>query len=170
MEKNKALIQELVSYLEKNLISLPENGEEQAPDALSAEYIKGDYTGRDARNLQDLIRDLGETFHEMLFRKINEEGLPDVEVYKKANLDRKLFSKIRSNPAYHPRKNTVLALAVALKLDLDETVELLTKAGYALSPGSKGDLIVRYFIERAVYDIDVINYALYEFGQPTLGG
>ena len=170
MEKNRALIQDLVSYIEKNLQTSPQKEAQQMPGDHTAEYIKGEYTGRDARNLKDVIRDLGETFHEMLFRKISERGLPDAEVYKKANLDRKLFSKIRSNPAYHPRKKTVLALAVALQLDLEETEELLTKAGYALSPGSEGDLIVRYFIEREVYDIDVINYALYEFGQPTLGG
>lgn len=134
------------------------------------EVVKAlDYTPKDAKNLEEIIREMGETFHEMLFRKIDEQGMTDAEVYKRANLDRKLFSKIRCNPAYHSRKNTVLALAVALKLDLDETVELLGKAGYAFSPGSKGDLIVKYFIERGVYDIQVINYALYEFDQPLLG-
>lgn len=131
---------------------------------------KADYTSKDVKNLEDLISELGETFHEMLFRKIRESGLAETEIYKRANLDRKLFSKIRSNPAYHPRKGTVLALALALRLNLDETVELLAKAEYALSPGSKGDLIVKYFIEREIYDIDVINYALYEFEQPMLGG
>lgn len=129
-----------------------------------------EYTSKDAKNLEDLIGELGESFQEMLFRKIAESGLPETEIYKKANIDRKLFSKIRSNPAYHTRKNTVLALAIALKLELDDTVELLEKAGYALSPGSKGDLIVKYFIERKLYDIHVINYALHEFEQPTLGG
>lgn len=129
-----------------------------------------EFTSRDAKNLEDLIGELGESFHEMLFRKIGESGLPEADIYKSANIDRKLFSKIRSNPAYHTRKDTVLALAIALKLNLDETVELLEKAGYALSPGSKGDLIIKYFIERKIYDIHVINYALHEFNQPTLGG
>lgn len=129
-----------------------------------------EFTSRDAKNLEDLIGELGESFHEMLFRKIGESGLPEADIYKRANVDRKLFSKIRSNPAYHTRKDTVLALSIALKLNLDETVELLEKAGYALSPGSKGDLIVKYFIERKIFDIHVINYALHEFEQPTLGG
>ena len=105
----------------------------------------------------------------MLFRKIDESGMSDAEVYKKANLDRKHFSKIRNNPAYHPRKGTILALAIALELDLEETVEFLGKAEYALSPGNKGDLIVRYFIDQGVYDINVINYALDYFEQPMLG-
>lgn len=129
-----------------------------------------EFTSRDAKNLEELIGELGESFHEMLFRKIRESGMLESDIYKRANIDRKLFSKIRSNPAYHTRKDTVLALAIALKLNLDETVELLEKAGYALSPGSKGDLIVKYFIERKIYDIHVINYALHEFEQPTLGG
>ena len=130
---------------------------------------RADYTGKDVKNLEDLIQELGETFHEMLFRKIDESGMSDAEVYKKANLDRKHFSKIRNNPAYHPRKGTILALAIALELDLEETVEFLGKAEYALSPGNKGDLIVRYFIDQGVYDINVINYALDYFEQPMLG-
>lgn len=79
-----------------------------------------------------------------------------------------MFSKIRSNPACHPRKQTVLALAIALKLSIDDTVDLLARAEYALSPSNKGDLIVKYFIERGIYDIMTINYALDEYGQPLL--
>ncbi|MCC8168766.1 MAG: helix-turn-helix transcriptional regulator, partial [Clostridiales bacterium] len=127
------------------------------------------FSDRDVKNLQELINELGETFHEMLFRKINESKMTDAQVYKRANIDRRFFSKIRNNPAYHPGKRTVLALAVALKLDISEAADFLSKAGYAFSPASKGDLIVKYFIEREMYDIQVINYALYEFGEPLLG-
>ena len=91
------------------------------------------------------------------------------EVYKRANIDRKLFSKIRSNPAYHPRKNTILALAIALQLSLDEVTDLLCRAEYALSPSSKTDLIVKFFIEKGIYDIFVINEALDQYGEPILG-
>ena len=111
---------------------------------------------------------MGKTFHEVLFEKIAQSGMTDVEVYKRANMDRKLFSKIRSNPAYHPRKDTVLALAIALKMDIDETQDLLSRAEYALSPSSKSDVIIRYFIERKIYDIDLINIALDDYGQAIL--
>ena len=94
--------------------------------------------------------------------------MTDIEVYKRANMDRKLFSKIRSNPAYHPRKDTVLALAIALKMDLEETQDLLSRAEYALSPSSKSDVIIRYFIERKIFDIDLINIALDDYGQAIL--
>lgn len=119
--------------------------------------------------LDQLMNDIGDSFQDKLFSYIDESGLTDVEVYKKANIDRKLFSKIRSNPMYHPRKQTVLALAIALQLNIEQTVDLLISAEYALSPGSKGDLIVKYFIEHEIFDIMTINFALDEYGQPILG-
>ena len=119
--------------------------------------------------LDQLMNDIGDSFQDKLFSYIDESGMTDVEVYKKANIDRKLFSKIRSNPMYHPRKQTVLALAIALQLNIEQTVDLLISAEYALSPGSKGDLIVKYFIEHEIFDIMTINFALDEYGQPILG-
>lgn len=121
------------------------------------------------RSLEDVLSQASESFSEMLFRLIDERGLTDPEVYKRANLDRKLFSKIRSNPAYQPGKNTVLALSIALELNLDQTTDLLRRAGFALSPSSKADLIVQYFIRERQYSIHQINETLFAFNQKLLG-
>lgn len=121
------------------------------------------------RSLEDVVAQLGETFQQRLLRFIDERGMTDVEVYKRANLDRKLFSKIRCNTHYRPKKMTAIALAVALRLNLDETKDLLSRAELALSPSSKFDLIIEYFIDREVYDIYTINLALFQHEEPLLG-
>ena len=120
-------------------------------------------------SIDEMLKDKDETFQQHLFRIIDRKGLDDPDVYKKANIDRKHFSKIRSNVNYNPSKKTALALAVALELNLDETKDLLMKAGLALTRSSTFDLIMEYCIEHKVRDINEINCILFEYDQPTLG-
>ena len=120
-------------------------------------------------SVEDKLKTKGATFQEHLFRIIDRKGLNDVDVYKKANIDRKLFSKIKSNVDYNPSKRTVLAFAIALELNLDETLDLLGRAGMTLSKSNDFDLIIEYCIENHITDINEINCVLFNFDQPLLG-
>ncbi len=130
---------------------------------MAAETVSAD------RSLEELMSMREESFSDMVLRLIREKDLSEVAVYKSSNLDRKLFSKLRSNRDYQPSKNTALALAVGLRLNVDETRDLLGKAGFALSRSSRQDIIVEYFLTHEIYDIMTINEALFDFDQHLLG-
>lgn len=127
-----------------------------------------DFLDIKGKNLKDVMKNPGMTFQKRLFQLIDNSPFDDVEVYKRANLTRQLFSAIRCNPNYKPKKKTVVALAIALKLDLATTQELLSSAGMILSASHKFDLIIIYFITNGIYDIYEINAALFEYDQPLL--
>ena len=137
--------------------------------SLAEAYYTGNYEGLD-KKLDELIKRRAKTFQQMLFQWIDRKDMTDPEVYKKANIDRKLFSKIRSKEDYLPSKKTVIAFAIALELNLDQTIDLLRRAGYALSPSSKFDLIVEYCINHKIYNIHKVNILLFDRTEQTLGG
>ncbi len=120
------------------------------------------------RSLDEVISEVSESWQESLFRLIDEKGYSDTEVYKRAGIDRKLFSKIRCSRDYRPKKNTAIAFAIALRLNLDETKDFLMRAGFALSKSSRFDLIIQFFIENGIYDLITIETALYDHNEQAL--
>lgn len=135
----------------------------------SIKFRENKSAARSPRSLEDVIRNLDKTFMELVFDFADAKGINDVQLQKRANLDKRAYSKLKCGTTRKPSQSTALALAIGLELNLDETKDLLSRAGLALSPCSRQDLIVQYFIEREVYDIDEINLALFDHGQPLLG-
>ena len=122
-----------------------------------------------SKSLEDMLKQVDAGFTQTLLKLIDKTGKKDSEIYKRANISKQHFSKIRNNPNYKPTKPTAIALALALELNLEETKDLIGRAGYALTNSSKFDLIIRYFIEQGNYNVVEINIALYEFDQTLLG-
>ena len=181
LEICKKLFVSIEEYIDEQYV---ENNDEGMPAGWRKEKVSGYITNIEDTDTADivhedkqirkedldvLINQKEESFSQMLLRLIDEKKMTDTQVYKKANVDRKLFSKIRNNKDYSPSKKTVFCFAIALELSFDETKVLLQKAGFAFSNSSKFDVVVSYFIRKKKYDIFEINEILFQYNLPILG-
>ena len=161
------VIESLVrSYIEKNL------REESEPQKVTMQgaFEEVEIDRVDFLKLYAQAKTGGETFSEMLLRLIKESGEKNSTIYNRANIDRRHFSKIATHEDYQPSKQTVLAFAIALKLDFERTKDLLAVAGFSLTKSNISDLIVSFFIEYKIFDVDLVNRILHKYDQPLLGG
>ena len=177
------LLQEIANYLDAHYVpvsSSPMAAPSPAPNRAAKKQQDCSYGIKEMRpcppmassralSLEEILKQEDAGFSETLLRKIDESGKKDSQIYKKANISKQHFSKIRNNPDYKPTKATAIALALALELDLEQAKDLIGRAGYALTNSSKFDLIIRYFIQQHNYNVTEINMVLYEFDQPLLG-
>ena len=159
---DEKLLIELEEYIEKHLERL---------DYVLYEPVRYDSIDTLDTELENFIKDKRKpTFHQILFSFIDKKGASDSDIHKRAGIDRRHFSKIRSNPDYRPGKNTVIALALALELNKKETDKLLSAAGYSLSESNTFDLVILFFLDKEIYDIYSVNQALDYFSQKPLAG
>ncbi len=147
----------------------PDGNEDNASSVIYADGAGVSFPDIAGKSLDEVLENTEDTFQQRLFKLIDESGMTDVTVYKKANVDRKVFSRIRCKEDYKPKKKTAVAFAIALRLDMPTMLDLLSRAGIAFSPSNKFDLIIAYFVTNKIYDIYEINAALFKYGQPILG-
>lgn len=161
---NKQILNELEEYIQFHLVI---ENMVLSEDLRTLEYsLQAESLTID---MEDFIKNHRQpTLNQVLFRFIDKKGVSDAEIYKKAGIDRRLFSKIRSNPDYRPGKNTTIALALALQLDKKDTVSLMSSAGYSLSDSNTSDLIIQYCLENNIYDMYSVNLALDHYNQKPL--
>ena len=189
---SEKLFSAVQSYIDEHYVA--EKIEEEYPEYLSREAVMELRTIRERRfrmnaldydvidycedaplplagavSLEEMLKEKEMTFSEALLDWLIRKDLKDSDVYKKANIDRKLFSKIRNNPDYKPKKNTAIAFALAMELDLEETKEFIGRAGYALTHSSKYDIIIEYFIRQKNYNVFEINEVLFAYNYPLIG-
>ena len=164
----KELLEQLNAYVKENF----REGRPKPPSVkLTREqllHVKARYRRRTLE--ERLARANKETFAEYLLRYMNERGADPVEVYKRAHLNRRFLSKLRTNRKYKPHKHTLLAIAFGLELSLDEAETLLRRAGYSFSPYDAEDVIAKFFFEQGIHDLFTVNEALDRYGCKILGG